>query len=54
MINNSAVYGIEGICGDIVNITAGKSHLTLIHPPGHDFFEACRNKLGWSAALTKN
>lgn len=40
--------------GDIVNITAGRSHLTLIHPPGHDFFEACRNKLGWSAVLTKN
>jgi NAD+ kinase len=40
--------------GDIVNISAGQSNLTLIHPPGHDFFEACRNKLGWSADLTKN
>tara|TARA_B100001113_G_scaffold288565_1_gene244412 strand:+ start:989 stop:1876 length:888 start_codon:yes stop_codon:yes gene_type:complete len=40
--------------GDIVNIRAGKSNLTLIHPPGHDFFEACRNKLGWSAGLTNN
>lgn len=37
--------------GDIVNISAGKSSLTLIHPPEHDFFEACRNKLGWSAGF---
>ncbi len=40
--------------GNIVYLTMRKSSLTLIHPPGHDFFEACRNKLGWSAALTRN
>ena len=40
--------------GNIVHLTMRKSSLTLIHPPGHDFFEACRNKLGWSAALTRN
>lgn len=39
--------------GDIVNISKGKSSLTLYHPPGHDFFEACRNKLGWSAGFSK-
>ncbi len=40
--------------GDIVNISKGKSSLTLFHPPGHDFFEACRNKLGWSSSFSKN
>jgi NAD+ kinase len=40
--------------GDIINISIGQSSLTLIHPPGHDFYEACRNKLGWSADITKN
>ena len=23
--------------------------LTLLHPPGVDFFEACRTKLGWNS-----
>ena len=39
---------------DIIDVSIGKSVLTLIHPPGHDFYEACRNKLGWSADHTKN
>ena len=38
--------------GDIVEISKGKSSLTLFHPPGHDFFEACRNKLGWSSGFS--
>ena len=25
-----------------------KEKLTLIHPTDHDFYSACRNKLGWS------
>ncbi len=40
--------------GDIINASIGKSVLTFIHPPGHDFYEACRNKLGWSADHTQN
>lgn len=40
--------------GDIVEISKGKSSLTLFHPPGHDFFEACRNKLGWSSSFSNN
>ena len=37
--------------GDVVTISKGKSSLILIHPRGHDFYEACRNKLGWSSSL---
>ena len=31
-----------------------KSLLTLMHPISHDFFESCRNKLGWSSAPKSN
>ena len=37
--------------GDVIKISKGKSNLVFIHPQGHDFFEACRNKLGWSSSL---
>jgi NAD+ kinase len=37
--------------GDVMTISKGKSSLILIHPRGHDFYEACRNKLGWSSSL---
>jgi NAD+ kinase len=33
---------------DLITIRKKPHRLTLIHPPGHDFFEACRSKLGWS------
>jgi NAD+ kinase len=36
--------------GDVIKISKGRSSLTLIHPKGHNFFEACRNKLGWSSS----
>ena len=37
--------------GDVITTSTGKSSLILIHPRGHDFYEACRNKLGWSSSL---
>lgn len=37
---------------DIVNISRNQSDLRLVHPKDHDFFEGCRNKLGWSSNLT--
>jgi NAD+ kinase len=37
--------------GDIITISKGQSSLILIHPRGHNFYEACRNKLGWSSSL---
>jgi NAD+ kinase len=32
-------------------IAKSESVLSLIHPEDHDFFEGCRNKLGWSSGL---
>ena len=32
-----------------IKINKAESQLNLIHPKGHDFFEACRTKLGWSS-----
>ena len=36
-----------------VIISRSKSELNLIHPKDHDFFEGCRNKLGWSSGPVK-
>jgi len=38
--------------GDTVLIQKTSYDLTLIHPKEHNFFSACRNKLGWSSGLT--
>ena len=34
--------------GDVIYIRKKSHKLTLIHPLGHDFYETCRTKLGWS------
>ncbi len=34
-----------------IEIKRSKAKLNLIHPRGHDFFESCRTKLGWSSNL---
>ena len=36
---------------DIVEIKKTDSMLNLIHPLDHDFYSACRNKLGWSLGV---
>ena len=36
---------------DIVEIKKTSSKLNLIHPLNHDFYSACRNKLGWSLGI---
>ena len=33
--------------GDTLRITAGEQTVTLIHPPGYDYYEVLRNKLYW-------
>lgn len=38
--------------GDWVYVNKHPFKLRVIHPPGHDFYEACRTKLGWSSHLT--
>ena len=37
--------------GDRVAIRKTKSNLTLIHPEDHNFYNACRTKLGWSLGV---
>ncbi len=37
-----------------ITISQSNNKLTLIHPNNHDFFEACRNKLGWGMGIVKN
>ncbi|MFP5384183.1 MAG: NAD(+) kinase [Gammaproteobacteria bacterium] len=37
--------------GDVLYVRKRSQKLTLLHPPGHDFYEACRSKLGWSSKL---
>jgi NAD+ kinase len=34
--------------GDCLHIRKHPFKLTLIHPPGYDFYMACRTKLGWN------
>ena len=38
----------------VVNIQKMNKSLKLVHPKDNDFFEACREKLGWSLDITKN
>jgi NAD+ kinase len=40
--------------GDIIDVSKSKKPLILIHPNDHNFFSACRNKLGWSERLSKS
>lgn len=37
--------------GDVVYVRKRAQKLTLLHPTGLDFYEACRSKLGWSSKL---
>ncbi len=39
--------------GDSVRIFKKPHPLRLIHPPDHDFYASCRDKLRWSNALTE-
>lgn len=37
--------------GDILYVRRKAQRLTLIHPHGHNYYEICRSKLGWSSRL---
>lgn len=46
--------GQEGVRlqrGDEIRVSKKPHRLRLLHPPGHNFYEACRSKLGWSNRL---
>lgn len=40
--------------GDVITIRKKSHKLNLIHPKGHNFYEICRSKLGWSSNLGNN
>ncbi len=39
--------------GDVIDIKKSKIFYTLIHPRDHNFYSACRTKLGWSTGITE-
>lgn len=39
--------------GDSITIRKKPHQLKLIHPKGHNFYEICRTKLGWSSNLAQ-
>lgn len=43
--------GVRAQLGDVIYVRKRAQKLTLLHPVGHDFYEACRSKLGWSGKL---
>ena len=40
--------------GQVVEISASSKRFILIHPKDHDFFQACRTKLGWGQGIIKS
>lgn len=41
--------GVRAQAGDVIYVRKRAQKLTLLHPTDHDFYEACRSKLGWSS-----
>ena len=33
--------------GDALNVAASDKRITMLHPPGHDFYSSLRSKLFW-------
>ncbi len=46
--------GIDIPYGEKILISKMEKTLKLVHPNDNDFFEACREKLGWSLNISKN
>lgn len=51
MVSCDGQSGVTLRNGDWVYVNKHPFKLRLLHPPGHDFYEACRTKLGWSSHL---
>ncbi len=45
-------YSIEAEAGDTILVRKKAHKLRMIHPVGHNFYAACRDKLGWGNKLT--
>jgi len=48
LVSCDGTAGIRLQVDDVIAIRKKPHRLHLIHPPGHDFYQACRSKLGWS------
>lgn len=51
MVSCDGQTGLSLRSGDWVYVNKHPYKLRLLHPPGHDFYAACRTKLGWSSHL---
>ncbi len=51
MVSCDGQTGLSLRAGDWVYVNKHPFKLRLLHPPGHDFYAACRTKLGWSSHL---
>ena len=51
LVSCDGQQGIRVERDDVIAIRKKPQRLKLLHPPGHDFYEACRSKLGWSSRL---
>ena len=52
LVSCDAQSGINLRAGNWVYVKKHPFKLRVLHPPGHDFYAACRTKLGWSSHLT--
>jgi NAD+ kinase len=52
MVSCDGQTGLSLRAGDWVYVNKHPFKLRLLHPPGHDFYAACRTKLGWSSHLS--
>lgn len=48
MVSADGQHSISLNVGDTVHIRKHPFKLQLLHPPGYDFYMACRTKLGWN------
>ncbi|MDP2225860.1 MAG: NAD(+) kinase [Moraxellaceae bacterium] len=53
LVSCDAQPGATVRAGDWVYVNKHPFKLKVLHPPGHDFYAACRTKLGWSSHLAK-
>ncbi|KGT48438.1 inorganic polyphosphate/ATP-NAD kinase [Acinetobacter sp. HR7] len=48
MVSADGQHSIALNIGDTIHIRKHPFKLQLLHPPGYDFYNACRTKLGWN------
>ncbi|MFV5509260.1 NAD(+) kinase [Acinetobacter sp. 197] len=48
MVSADGQHSVSLNVGDSVHIRKHPFKLHLLHPPGYDFYNACRTKLGWN------